>query len=253
MAQHALTIGVTDESYSTDFSATENPIVEDGLWDGGATVGLDWNDFRTQNGFAHGKQTLAAHGNNHPGGYNDSVALRRARTGRVWHPNQDVRGRIRIVSRVGWAGFRECQLLTRGTMRGHWLTVYEAIFSVLGGEAYYEWVRFNGLLALTNSDGGYTPLKKVFATGVEDGTYCRATAIGNPPVLRMYTSTNDVDWTLRNEYDTATGNNGQPGGTPDSLILTDGLPGMMHWLNDGSGSGGADTYGWNQFSAQRAA
>lgn len=229
------------ESYATSFDATENPIAQDGLWLLGASNGLDWNDFRTQNGFAHGKQSLAAHGNNQPGGYNDSTALRRPRPGRIWSPDQDVRGRIRITSRTGWAGFRECQLLLRGTMRANWLTCYEAIFSVVGGTTYYQWVRFTGPLALTNSDGGWVSLNNVSAAGVNDGTYCRATVVGT--VLTMYTSSDGETWTSRNTYDTAN----------DSQKFADGLPGMMHWLNDGSGSGGADTYGWSEWSAQAAA
>ena len=235
----------TPESYSTAFPLTENPIVEDGLWLLGAREGVDWSDFRTETNFAYGTQSAGSHGNGQPGGYNDSVALRLPRVGKVWTPNQDVRGRVKIVSRSGWTGFHECQLLLRGTMHANWLTVYEAIFSVVGGTTYYQLVRFNGPLALTNSDGGWTSLKNVSATGVEDGTYCRATAVGT--VLTMYTSANGVDWTSVNSYDTTTGNDGQAGGTPDSVQYSYGLPGMMHWTN---GSGNPNTYGWSQWSAQ---
>lgn len=228
------------ESYSTTFDATENPLAEDGLWLLGATNGLDWSDFRTQNGFAHGKQSLAAHGNNQTGGYNDSVALRRPRPGRVWHPDMDVRGRIKIVSRTGWAGFRECQLLTRATMRGNWLTCYEFIYSVVGGTTYYQIVQFMGLLSLTNVDGRWISRANASATGVNDGTYCKVTSIGD--MHRMYTSPDNSTWTERNSYDASA----------EPTKLTTGLPGMMHWLNDGSGSGGGDTYGWDQWSAQAA-
>lgn len=237
---HSVTYPVATvlESYSTTFGATENPMAEDGLWLQGAANGVDWSNFRTTPGKAFGTQSEGSHGNNQPGGYNDSTALRRARPGRIWGPDQDVRGRVFITTRTGQTGFHEAQLLARGQMRANWLQCYEFIFSVVGGTTYYQIVRFTGPLSLASGDGGWVSLANESAAGVEDGTYCRATAIGT--VLRMYTSANGVDWTERNSYDTVN----------DSQKYADGLPGMMHWTN---GNGDPANYGWSEWSCQAAA
>lgn len=220
------------DSYATAFPATENPLTEDGLWDGGATVGLDWCDFRTTTNKAFGTQTEGSHGNGQPGGYNDSIALRRNRSGRIWSPNQDVRGRIFITSRSGWTGFHEVELWTRATMRANSVTAYEGIFSVVGGTTYYEIVKWNGPLADDPTDFDF--LNSANATGVEDGTYVRFTAIGSS--LALYTSTDGLSWGAAKV--TAT----------DSSYAT-GLPGFGHWTN---GAGNPNTYGLTQWSAQAA-
>lgn len=220
-------------SCSTTFAGTENPIVEDGLWLNGAANGIDWSNVRTTSNKAFGTQTEAGHGNGFAGGYNDSVALRRP-LGRQWSPNQDVRGRIFITSRSGWTGNHEVELWTRGSMTANFTRGYEGLFSTVGGTTYFEIVRWNGPLALTNVDGGFTSLNFVNDTGVEDGTYVRFTAFGN--VLSLYTSIDGISW-------------GAPKLTATDSTWATGYPGHGYWTN---GNGTLSTYGLSQWSAQQA-
>jgi len=220
------------ESYSTTFPATENPLVGDGLWLQGQTVGLDWTNTRTTTNKVFGTQSEGSHGTGQPGGYNDSATARQARTGRVWSPNQDVRGRIYITSRSGWSGFHEVELHARVQMSANSIKLYEAIFSVTGGTTYYEIVMWNGPLG--DDSGDFTFLAHTDAAGVDDGTYVRFTAIG--PSLALYTSTDGVSWGTAKA--TAT----------DSTLIT-GLPGFGMWTN---GNGNPNTYGLSEWSAQAA-
>lgn len=222
----------TYESYATAFPATENPVTEDGLWLQGQATALDWTNTRSTPGKAFGTQSEGSHGTGQAGGYNDSATARRARTGRVWSPNQDVRGRIYITSRSGWTGNHEVELHTRVTMSANSIQLYEAICSVTGGTTYYEIVRWNGPVG--DDIGDFTFLAHVDAAGVNDGTYMRFTAIGT--ALALYTSSDGVNW-------------GTAIATATDSALPYGLPGYGMWTN---GAGNPNTYGLSEWSAQAA-
>jgi hypothetical protein len=57
-------------SYSTSFTATENPLSEGGRWVCGGTVGLDWTDPQTNGALCFPTQTQHAHPP-----FDDSVAM----------------------------------------------------------------------------------------------------------------------------------------------------------------------------------
>src|SRR5215475_285620 len=44
----------TQESYTTNFPRTENPIFENGHWTNGRAQGVAWSDVATANGLAYG-------------------------------------------------------------------------------------------------------------------------------------------------------------------------------------------------------
>jgi hypothetical protein len=61
--------GKAGRTYTTNFSATENPISEGGYWRNRARDGLDWKDIRTASGLAFGTQDGSQ------STYNDSTAV----------------------------------------------------------------------------------------------------------------------------------------------------------------------------------
>ena len=60
---------VNGSTYSTNFSRTENPIYEGGVWaEGGKSTGRDWSNVRTNGTIAYATQSGST-------GYDDSIAL----------------------------------------------------------------------------------------------------------------------------------------------------------------------------------
>src|SRR5271157_2606883 len=82
----------THGPYITNFTRTENPISEGGIWLNGQTDGLDWTDVRTTPGFAFGTEM----GGNRPDPqkYDDSTAVLKG----TWGPNQTAQATVRSVN-----------------------------------------------------------------------------------------------------------------------------------------------------------
>src|SRR5512143_2109741 len=74
-------------SYSTAFTATENPISESSNWINGRATGLDWQNIRTTPGFA-----FPVVGNPIEAGYDDITAILAG----TWSSNQYVRVVIKL-------------------------------------------------------------------------------------------------------------------------------------------------------------
>jgi hypothetical protein len=147
--------------YSTEFDLTETPISEGGIWLGGKTVGLDWQDCRKFSGFA--TFTDINHNADDP-----TAILNPARF--AFGPDQYVR----VVARrpVPPSGNQEeLQIRLRSTMAPHFCTGYEVISG-----SNIQIVRWNGPqndYTVLNSEGPFI--------GVFDGDVVEATIVGNKP------------------------------------------------------------------------
>ncbi len=156
------------ESYSTNFSLTENPISEGGRWINGGAVGLDWTDIQTISGRAVGTASTVA--------YSDPTAVLAG----TWGSDQTVEATV--YSRNQTAGYyQEVELRLRSTVAAHSITGYEVLFRCLKtGAAYAQIVRWNGPLA----DFTYLAKRSGALYGVADGDVVKATITGN--VIRGY-------------------------------------------------------------------
>ncbi|PYX51407.1 MAG: ATP-dependent DNA ligase, partial [Acidobacteria bacterium] len=88
-------------SYTTNFSLTENPISEAGKWINGKATGLDWADVRTTPGLAFGAQTATAIND-------DSTAVL---TG-TWGPDQTAQATVFTINQNSTI-FEEVELRLR--------------------------------------------------------------------------------------------------------------------------------------------
>jgi Domain of unknown function (DUF4214)/CARDB len=106
-------------TYSTSFTANENPISENNSWIDGHTVGIDWNNVQTTSGMAMGVI-------NQVGPYNDPTAVL---TG-SWATTQSVTGVVALGSATAFL-YPEVELRTNTTIMPHNITGYEFDCSVL--------------------------------------------------------------------------------------------------------------------------
>ncbi|HUD98604.1 MAG TPA: hypothetical protein VMR62_03460 [Bryobacteraceae bacterium] len=120
-------------SYSTTFSAEENPISLGKQWSNGANDGLDWCNVRTSTGYAWGVGPC-------PAAYADPTAILKGN----WRPDQTVQATPRIRT-TDAAYYQEIELRLRTTVSPHSIRGYEVNFGV--SHAYLEIVRWNGPLA----------------------------------------------------------------------------------------------------------
>lgn len=123
------------QSYQTNFPATENPISESGRWRNGGAQGIDWGNVQTSGGQAHGTVISGAPP------FNDSTAVL---TG-AWGPNQYAKSTVRINS-ADASSQQEIELRTNTTIIAHSITGYEFDVNVKNGQAYLVIVRWNGPL-----------------------------------------------------------------------------------------------------------
>jgi chitodextrinase len=121
-------------SYSTNFSATENPIYENGSWINGGLSGLDWANVRTTTNLAFGVSL--------PSTFADPTAVL---TGN-WSPDQQVQATVRI-STTPTVCCHEVELRLRTVVNPHSITGYEVLCSVVPNDAYIQIVRWNGPLS----------------------------------------------------------------------------------------------------------
>jgi hypothetical protein len=118
-------------TYTTTFSATENPISESGNWINGKTDGRDWADVKTTGGNAIGTQTSAS-------AYDDTTALV---TG-TWGNDQTAEATVYINTRP--TSVAEVELRLHSSISAGVNSGYEILFSVLAGTTYHQIVRWNG-------------------------------------------------------------------------------------------------------------
>lgn len=215
--------------YSTTFGGgSENPISEGGSWLGrGLTEGLDWTNVRIDGtlGIAYGTQTGS-------GGFDDSIAV----LGGTWTANQVAWARVRNVSKNDLQN-REVELLLNYSISGHNAHGYEFNFSCKNTSTYAQLIRWNG----TKGDFVELAANEAF-TGINDGDVIMAMHIGS----MIYSFCNGV---VLIAYNTATGGDGAGGG-PDSVIYTDGSPGIANFTDGGSAS--STDYGHYDFTAYDA-
>jgi chitodextrinase len=157
-------------SYTTTFSATENPIYENGSWINGGMTGLDWADVRTTPGFAFGV--------NLPSTFADPTAVL---TG-TWSPDQEAHATVR-VSRTPGSCCHEVELRLRSVVNAHSITGYEILCSVVPGDPYLQIVRWNG--ALNN----FTYVNDL-NTSCGNGDVLKASIVGN--TITVYKNGNQI-------------------------------------------------------------
>jgi hypothetical protein len=148
--------GGQNQSYTTSFPATENPISEGGKWINGGTAGLDWMNIDTVTGEAYGTDTGTS-----SDGYNDSTAVLQGDG--PWGRNQYTSAVVHIgtINNTFWP---EIELRLNTTIVAHSITGYECNYSALNnGSQYFVIVRWNG------PEGNFTPLTHVSGTALANG------------------------------------------------------------------------------------
>ena len=206
-------------SYSTSFPLTENPIVEDGGWVGGLTVGLDWQDMKTVSGIAHATAFNDV-------SQDDSIALR---TG-INSTRHYAQGTIYVAASYAPSNGHEMELYVGGTITANSITGYEILFSLSGAFQIVRWLgaRSNGVTPLTVTDvnGG--------AAQPTDGMLCRAeySVSGSNVLINVY----------QNSVQVATCTDINPG----SAYLS-GQPGIASFVRSGGGAS-LTSMGWADFA-----
>lgn len=173
------------QTYTTTFSATEDPISESSNWIGGATVGLDWEDCYTASGFVLGHSVVNIQ-------YADATALL---TG-VWGQNQSATGVVHSINQND-ACFEEVELRLYSSITAHSNKGYEFMCKASKtASAYCGIVRWNG------ARGDFTILDNPSNNanfGVADGDSMRLTCYGD--TLKGYINgvlrTQAIDNTIR--------------------------------------------------------
>jgi hypothetical protein len=150
------------KTYTTVFSATENPISENGNWVNGHTLGVDWKDVRTMPGLAMGTQSGAV-------GYDDSTALL---TG-TWGANQMVQATVHTVNQQSGSVYEEVEIRLRSAISPNRITGYEINFRCSHNGQYYTVVRWNGPI------NDFTTLMSGGGPGLSDGDVVKATVVGS--------------------------------------------------------------------------
>jgi hypothetical protein len=183
------------QTYTTSFTATENPISEGGKWVNGKTTGLDWNDVQTIPGRAYGASIV--------GGYDDDIAVLTTAFG----ANQYAQGTVyRAAGYPTSGGNHEIELLLRFRITAHSARGYETLWGRDGGMAIVRW---NG------PAGDYTPLLDGVQIGAAvDGDVLRVEISGS--TIKVYKNGNVV-------------------GTATNSTYTDGQPGMGFWPTNRGG------------------
>jgi hypothetical protein len=205
-------------SYSTTFPATENPLSEGGRWINGQSVGIDWKNCRSTPGLAFGTQSGAQ-----PPPYDDSTCVLSGNWGRV----QTVDATVVVPANPIDSQEVEIRLLTTITPHRH--TGYEILFSVTSN-TYIDIVRWDTLQGPSTLDEFHYVVQGVRGPQLRTGNRIRATVDANG-VIRAY-------------LDTGSGYQLMAQGT--DTTYTTGSPGMGFYMR---GSGNNATFGFSSFSA----
>lgn len=166
------------QSYSTTFSAIENPISEGGRWKNGAADGLDWKNVRTTPGLAFGTMI-------NDSGFDDSTAVL---TG-TWGSDQAATG-VAYCKNPDTSHFEEIELRLRTTITAHSITGYEIDCSCKQSAPgdYLYLVRWNGAL------NDFTQLTSTHSIACKDGDTLFASVTGNNFVIKI-NGTTVLTWT----------------------------------------------------------
>lgn len=159
MQNRGVRLGRPFPYYTTTFAATENPISEGGIYDGGATVGLDWLDIKTTGGIA-----CASAFSKVTGHFNDCWAILKPSFLR-FSDNQSIRSVLSVAGGYSPADpvFHEHEHLLCATPGAHSITCIECSWSLT--EAALNVVRWNGAL-----DDFSAPLNSFpISGGIQDG------------------------------------------------------------------------------------
>ena len=200
--------------------ATANPLSEDGYWQNGLAVGLDWNNLRVVGGVCCGTQA----GNTGPP-YDDSLAFGSGN----WGPDQTVTATVSSTN-PNTTAFCEVELWVRGAVSAHSVTGYEINFRAThdANQAtnYIGIVRWNGAL------NDFTQLgTNASSPGIQTGDVIQVT-------IRGFTITAAINGTV---YTTQ---------TDSARTFPTGNPGLGHWYRINGAVGTAVTdYGLTAWSA----
>ena len=214
----ATTQAMAYRSYSTNFPLAENPISESGNWINGGTVGLDWNNVRTQISpfkLAYGLQ------GGHPN-YTDATAIL---TG-TWGADQTVEATV-YKGEIYAEEFPEVELRLRSAISAHSCRGYEILFSCLSGSsAYLSIVRWNGAV------GHFADLATLTGSQAEikTGDVVKATIVGN--TISAY-----INGVLKLQATDNTFTTGNPG------------MGFNQLCSSGSCQGASNGYGFTSYMA----
>ena len=187
---------VSTGTFSTNFSAIENPLSEGGKWINGKAVGIDWNDAQSVPGKAYASAIAS--------GYNDDIAILNT----TFASNQYAQGTVSRVSGYSPGVSHEIELLLRFRITAHNARGYEVLW---GQSGELNIVRWNGPL------GDYTPLGATTGPNIGaavDGDVLRAEIVGT--VIKVY----------KNGSLVFTG--------PSNSTWTDGQPGIGFWPKSGA-------------------
>lgn len=219
--------GLPNNSYSTLFPLTENPMLESAVWKQGLVDGLDWHNVRTTPAFAFGTQDGSTN-------YTDSVAALKG----TWSNDQVAIATVRTVNQQTGSIFEEVEILLRYEITAHSVVGYEFTYACRPvGDAgrYIQINRWNGVL------GDFTTLDGRAGPGLNDGDRIKASCIGNPkPILRIYIApaADPNNFTEVFNYDTVS----------DSIVYASGKPGIGMY-NQGGDLGMSSDFGLTAFSA----
>ncbi len=188
--------GSGGKPYTTNFSGTENPISEGGVWVNGGTDGLDWQDVAKDQGIAYGTGLSA--------GYDDCIAHL---TG--FAADQYAEATLHVASGYTPPDSHEIELLLRFEITAHSARGYEINNGWNG--AYSQIVRWNGALNdftyLTTNGPGFGALV--------EGDVIRAEAVGSK--ITVYKNGSEVMQATDSTW-------------------SDGNPGMAFFIRPGSGA-----------------
>lgn len=150
----------------TGFPLVENPILQGGIWDRGASEGLDWSDPATDGTKAYGTEVPGSGGS----GFNDSIAVLKAAPGADHYVEY-------TIADAGVAGpGHEVEGLCRFSIAANVATGYECDPSVSSNSGSDHWAiaRWEGPI------GGFTPLIDLVHGGsLPAGTVVRFGTIGD--------------------------------------------------------------------------
>ena len=151
-------------TYTTNFSRTENPISESGNWTNGKADGLDWFDVETSPGRAFGNQTT--------GEYTDPTAILKGN----WGPDQTVTAKV-FCNNPTSSYYQEVEIRLRSSISAHSCTGYEIFWRCLtDSNAYTQVARWNGPVRdFTYLDNKHSGV----GYGVANGDTVSASMVGN--------------------------------------------------------------------------
>ena len=158
--------GPGNQTYTTNFPLTENPISQNGSWVNGGLLGILWNNVQTVDNMAEGVGPASVI-------YSDPTAIL---TGN-WGPNQTVTIGVYsngVEDKPSQGYDKEVEIRLRSTVTADSITGYEINCRTPNDSySYIQIVRWNGPL------GDFTSLNIEYGLGCSNGDVLRATISGS--------------------------------------------------------------------------